>query len=86
MFTLQYIQAIYSIFLPLNPLNYDTYVYLEDSDEIVTYRLRNWNRWDETSVSNQDVVKVIIFQFLDRKELNFLSELWTTFTSVTGIE
>ena len=89
MFTLRYIQTLFSIIshnIDYDPKGYETYVYLEDSDESVTFHLRNWNRWAESSVTNQDVVIMNIFNFLDKRELYFLLELWTSIEDVTGIK
>ena len=85
MFVLRNIEILFNILLRINSISYDTYVYLEDSEEFVNFHLRNWNRWSENSVTNQDVVNVLVHGFSDEKELNFLAELWATFMDVSGI-
>lgn len=86
MFSAQQIFAIYNISLAANIyVGYDTYVYLEDQDEIANLHLRKWDWNSPGSIMKQDVINVAV-ERASQSEVDFQMPLWIAATEALDLK
>ena len=69
---------------PLSDVAFDSYVYLEESDNIVNLHLRNWNRIKDNTTTGSEVIRMVVSKGIDQDEKLFITSLWETVAKVLG--
>lgn len=89
MFMLKDFQTFYNILstgINRFSIGSDTYVYIEDTNEIFNIQQRHWNRSEESNLFPYDIIKVVVPEILVKQQKEHVISLWTTATTAIGIK